>query len=296
MMKRNPCVSVCAAAAVLILPLTTVHADRSPAQSTAASVKRKPPVVNVNRFSADVSIQRGFLDQEGRPIGAKLPPIRYRWERVREGGRWKTVMNLTSATRPPAVTFRGKLQPFPPAISRIEEDGDGTPPRIYARDGTLLRLPDASTRKPLDLSLLPGRTELQSPVPLLKDAPHAVADDGSWIEAMLPSAARTAERRTALQRRFGSALGTVRGLSRFVTTAGDLTTEVLVDPQMAVPIEVNIARNGELESHAAYTYAAIAGGGLVRQRMHSEQRLTGSQAGRLSVDIDIANVKVGQGR
>jgi hypothetical protein len=113
---------------------------------------------------------------------------------------------------------------------------------------------------------------------------------------MLPSAARTPERRSALQRRFGSAHGTVRGLTRFVAVAGELMTEVLVDPQMAVPIEVNIARNGELESHAAYTYTASAGGGLIRRRMHSEQRNTALRGGRLSVDVDIDNVKVGQGR
>jgi hypothetical protein len=286
MPKRIPRTYVCALAVVLFLPFTNAHADRSPEQPTAAPVQRKPPSANVNRFSADVSIQRGFLDKQGRPVGANIPPIRYRWERVREGSRWKTVMSLTSATRPPALTFRGKLQQIPPAISRIEEDGDGT----------LLRLPDASTRKPLDLSLLPGRTELKSPVPFDKDARHVVADDGSWLEAMLPSAAQTAARRTSLQRRFGSAQGTVRGLNRFVAVDGELTTEMLVDPRTAVPIEVNIARNGELESHTAYTYTAVAGGGLVRRRMHSEQRLTGSQVGRMSLDIDIENVKVGQGR
>jgi hypothetical protein len=99
MTKRNPRVYGYTLAAVLLLPLTSLHADSGAAQSAAAAVQRKPSSATVTRFSADVSIQRGFLDQDGRPAGATIPAIHYRWEPIREDGRWKTVMTLTPATR-----------------------------------------------------------------------------------------------------------------------------------------------------------------------------------------------------
>ena len=62
------------------------------------------------------------------------------------------------------------------------------------------------------------------------------------MEAILPSLERSSERKAALQRRFGMALGKLRGHDRYLETVADETTEVLVDETWAVPLEVNVLR------------------------------------------------------
>ena len=74
-MKGNTCAYACAVAAVLILPLTTVHAGRSSTQSSAVPGLRKPPVVKVTRFSADGTSVNTFvmLATDGEEWVARSP-------------------------------------------------------------------------------------------------------------------------------------------------------------------------------------------------------------------------------
>lgn len=284
MKTRMTAAGICLLAAV---SLADLHADRAPSSPAQADKA-------VGRFAADLSVHRAFLNREGRPLGATVPPIRYRMERTRDGNHWKTVMRITSATQAPALTSGGKLQEIPAPVSRIEDDGDGSEPRIYARDGRLLRFPDKSTRKPLDLADF-GRAAIQTPPVLPNTATRPVTGD-EWLESMLPSAAGAAARRAMFERRYGAARGKVRGLDRFMTVAPGGTTEILVDAATAVPVEMNIVRDGQLESHTGYTYVAMEGGRYLRQRMQREQRGTGMKDGtRLSVDVTVSNVTIAPG-
>jgi hypothetical protein len=67
-----------------------------------------------------------------------------------------------------------------------------------------------------------------------------------------------------------------------------------VDPAWAVPVEVNIVRDGALAMHTAITYAGPADGALVRQRIQST-RLAGPAGERATIDLQFTNVRTGAG-
>jgi hypothetical protein len=135
-----------------------------------------------------------------------------------------------------------------------------------------------------------------------EEAGRRPASADAWLESVLPTRARAEERRARVEARFGASVGSVRGLLRFLRSDGEVTTETLLDPVMAVPVEVNTVRNGELESHTAYTYVAVSGG-LLRQRMTKERRFAGEERGagkhgaaRMRMEIVLDKVSLGEGR
>ena len=69
----------------------------------------------------------------------------------------------------------------------------------------------------------------------------------------MPARLRGDDRRLALQRRFGKAVGRLRGLDRYLESAPDHTTEVLADPDWTVPVEINVVRGGQLQSRARFS-------------------------------------------
>jgi hypothetical protein len=75
-----------------------------------------------------------------------------------------------------------------------------------------------------------------------------------------------------------------------------VTTEVLSDPTWAVPVEVNVARDGRLVSHTAIGYLEDPGAGLVRRRMRSELLLSPESGERAVVDFELADIRLTRGR
>jgi hypothetical protein len=249
-----------------------------------------------NTFTADVTIRRGLRDEAHQPVGTDGPAVMYRWQRIQSGGRWKTTMSVVNGPRPEVVTPTGQSQAIPPAIARIEDDGDGSGPRFYSLQGTLVRPPALGDRQKMGVSdsvFANSDALLRRPLPLASGAGR-VADEGrEWVEAVLPSLGQSSARKAALERRFGKALGKLRGQDRYLQTTADETTEVLADETWAVPVEVNIVRAGALESHASFSYEAGPGGSLVRRRSHVEHVITGMNGGkgaRMALDVELANV------
>ena len=106
----------------------------------------------------------------------------------------------------------------------------------------------------------------------------------------MPSRLRGDSRRLALQRRFGKAVGRLRGLDRYLESTPDRTTEVLADPDWAVPVEINVVRGGQLQSRARFSYDAGPGSSLVRRNSHVEQVI--SKDVRAVVDVDLSSVRL----
>ena len=111
----------------------------------------------------------------------------------------------------------------------------------------------------------------------------------------MPSLDKRSARRAALQRRFGKALGKLRGHERYVQTVADETTELLLDETWAVPVEVNIVRGGVLRSHARFVYERGSDHSLVRRRSHAEQAVESKvqgKASRMVLDVELAHVQL----
>jgi hypothetical protein len=218
----------------------------------------------------------------------------YRWERSQRDGRWKTTMKVVSSGRSDVVTPSGMSQAIPPLIARIEDDGDGTAPRFYSLQGTLVRPPTMSDRRKMGAaeSVFAKTDALVRPGALT--GAYTRVEDGNpdWLDALLPSFERKDARKVNLQRRYGKALGTLRGLDRYVQTAGDETTEVLSHADWGVPIEVNRVRRGTLTSHTSFVYEPGPGGALVRRRSRAEHVMPDGRGARMVLDVELANFKL----
>jgi hypothetical protein len=126
--------------------------------------------------------------------------------------------------------------------------------------------------------------------PLRAGGPGIKARGREWIDGLVPARERKESRRAAVRRRLGAAHGKVRGFDRYLQPTDDGTTEVLVDADWSVPVEINVMRGGVLQSHTTYSYTPGPGGALVRSRSHSEHLLPEGKGKRLAIDIELTNV------
>jgi hypothetical protein len=95
---------------VLTVAVTVACLGGSPSvQRTIAQSASAPRADLWDRISADVTIKRAFSRRE-TPGDLQAPEMRYRWEQVRNGSRWKTTLTVTSIGRRPVETLDGPVR------------------------------------------------------------------------------------------------------------------------------------------------------------------------------------------
>jgi hypothetical protein len=67
---------------------------------------------------------------------------------------------------------------------------------------------------------------------------------------------------------------------------------MLVNPKVALPLEVNVLENGALIGHTTFTYAPGPANRLVRQTIHTEHLVPTGGGGHALADIEFANVRL----
>src|SRR5262249_1447515 len=154
-------------------------------------------------FSADITVRSGRVNADGQPSAERAPVIRYRWQRRLTASGWRTTMTLVDAARPTVRTLAGQRQldnPF--AIDRIEDDEDGSPIRVFNRTGAQVALPARGEASP------PNTTPESTPGidRSLASTVRPMAAGRNWIESIVASPAKAAERRAMLERQFGKAI------------------------------------------------------------------------------------------
>jgi hypothetical protein len=228
--------------------------------------------------------------------------MQYRWERSQSGAGWKTVMTI--AEQSIAVDSGGERQQVtnPFMVARIEDDEDGSPLRMYGRNGQLLQPVSAEQRRQLTdagmrqlgpdaaAALQNIHPPTGTPAPPATQRRVVGGAERDWIAGLVATPEARATRRALLAQQFVAG-GKVRGLDRFTRVDGPATHEVLVDPQSAVPIEVNTLRDGHLLSHSTISYQPAADGSLVRRVVRVE-RLLSPDGDRAITDTEYANVHV----
>jgi hypothetical protein len=267
------------------------------------------PTPTWDTFSADVTIRRQLLRRDGA-VGLQAPEMRYRWTRTLGATGWKTTMTLVSASPDTIQTSKGP-QPADRRIpvSRIEIGDPRTPTRVFDTEGRMVfMLPSSARPAPDGLAgkLRLGGAGSPTIAEALAAATTVPTGAGStdlaagwrshdWVDQLMPTQAGRGLRRTALTRRFGAPSGLERGLERFVDTSDGQTTEILSDPGWAVPVEINVVRDGALVSHTTFAYVEDPGAGLVRRRMRSEHALSAESGERTVVDMELANIRLDRG-
>lgn len=295
-----------AAASPQLRPAPTVP-DR------AAPTPGRVPDAPWDTFSADVTIRRHVVKADGTPR-LQGPEFRYRWVRRLEDSGWKSTMSLVSASPDTVVTDKGPQQvsrKIP--ISRLEFGDPATPAKVFDSEGRMVfmlptRAPGGGTgaegaaAPPAhpDSPTAEVRAALASTAALVPalDGPMAAADDArsrEWVTQLMPRYGDRAARRAALVRSMGTGQGVERGLERFVSHRDGATTEVLTDPGWAVPVEINVARDGRLVSHTVIGYLEDPGAGLVRRRMRSELLVSPESGDRAVIDVELADIRLTRG-
>lgn len=279
------------AAAVITLGPSSV-ATLVAQRATPERTEGLSPADAWDTFSADVTIRRHLLTADGT-VSAEAPTVRYRWTRSQRTGGWKSTIEVTGLAAPTIQSQKGPvLLDRPSSVVRIEDDEDGTPLRVFDRRGQPMRLPAVEDRQvlgePVAGSLrVPALAELAYPNARRRD------DHGrDWVDAFIATPNRKAARHEALTRRFGRAHGRVKNLERFVTTDGNQTMEVLADRLSAVPLEINVARDGALVAQSTLTYESESGGTLRRRAVHTEQRMSSSTNQRAVAHVELSNLRL----
>jgi hypothetical protein len=238
------------------------------ASSQAAIAQGDNPGTEV--FSADVVIERSVVDEGGRVI-REMPAVHYRVTRATVGGKQRT----TVVYQTPGNAALAGVAPDPHEGMRVEFDEDGSPLRILNKDGQLIRIGDGSA----NAAWLPP-AELR-----------AAAGSGGVV--LRDSVADRSER---LRRDLGPPRGQFRGFEKYVTPFGDAMQEVLVARATATPVEINVVRNGVLESHSTYQYERLSDGSLVQRVWRDESRVPGHSSQRFVTQMTVSNVVAGKER
>lgn len=246
-----------------------------------------------NTVSTDVTIRRSHVDVNGTVLRT-VPSTTYRLEVTDTGLRRKTVMTLTAAERPKVRTTAGVVELTDTfGVMRIEDDGDGSPLRLFDGHGKQIVLPAEKSPRLQELAGMVSqvtRPALGDPADFERArAASSVRDVADGITA---DPAARAERRTEIERRYGAARGQVKGLDRFVSTVGPRTLEMLVDPEVVLPAAVNVMENGALIGHTTFTYRAGPANRLIRHTIHTENLVPTARGGRALADIEFANVRL----
>ena len=253
-------------------------------------------------FSAEVTIRRHVVRKDGAKA-KEAPPVRYRWERRFEDAQWKSTLTVLAVAPATVYTSKGREEvPAKVPVSRIEIGGPGTPTRALDAAGKQIFLLPARHRPAAADAAAAGpetapATPVFAPPPLSSDeferATQAAASD-AWLDHVAPRLEQRDARQRALTRALGPSVGAVGGLDRFLATTADAVTEVLADPAWAVPVEINVTRDGGLVSQTRLSYRQDPGAGLVRQRFVTERLLSPESGDRAVIDVEFDNVRLGR--
>jgi len=242
-------------------------------------------------LTADITLRRGRRDARGRRVGAAAKPIRYRLERTRVGGAWRTTLRMPRSARP-LLTLEGSVRAeAKQAVALVESDADGGPPRLLDATGAVVAWPDASS-----LSWLPSAAAAPSVMDQLRTASRrggvpSPRAEGEGMGSLVAARSANADRRAALERVYGPARGRSGALDRFLVETEGRLRETLVDPVSALPVEINDTDNGTLVAHRTFAYVDGPGGAVLRRAAHTEWVAPDGSGDRISVDVELSNVR-----
>ena len=194
-------------------------------------------------FSADVVVERTTVDRDGAVV-ARMPKVRYRVTE-RRGPRGDSIEIAFQNT--PPFPGRGPLQDPGAGFRVLVNERDG----ITVVDPSGRVVPANGTRADGSGS---GATAAADAPSLAQGPLRADGATGLGLERS------GAARRQALVARFGSPIGRLGDRERFVRSESDTFEEVLVDPDTALPVEINTLRAGRLVQRSALSYGTLPDG------------------------------------
>lgn len=208
------------------------------------------------------------MDDNGRTVSNTVSSRFRLTESIQQGEPSISLTYLPAPGLPPTGPASDRL-----AGMRVELTDDGREVRVFDRVGKPIALKGASTR----LTGWRDRPRSAHATPFVRRA-HAL------------------ERLRELRSDLGNPVGKLRGFERYLQTQGSDIVEVLVSMPHAVTVEVNVVRDGTLESHATYQYEQLQDGSLFQRVVRTETRIPDRRGERAVVQMTYSNVTTGQAR
>jgi hypothetical protein len=288
LISRAPLVAACT-----VVLVGSIAAIEGVAQQPGPTPGATGPLAErLASISVELTLHQRVVATDGSVRRQSVAPLKYRWERRRAGAGWRTAITLLSGLRPVVGEGDARVRldnPF--AIVRVEDDEDGTPPRLFDAVGRRVPLPFDAARRQLQAPRVPELPALALPPVTGRAAAPLRPPDPDWLDSFAAAQSARADRQARLARRFGSSAGRVRSLDRFIASANGTTVELLVDPQLVLPVETNILRNGVLISRTTSVYERD-GDLIVRRAARAERPLPGANGDRTVVDVEFSNVRL----
>lgn len=250
-----------------------------------------------DEFSVEMNLR--FSDQlSANPETTDwMPPIKLSFERKRVSGG---LVDRLSVVAPPsgAPRVEGALSQY---LSRLEVGVDGDA-HVFDASGRELPWPDLSqaqgllgqelsAHSPADVSAEARKLEdfhRQFDGPRRPTRASAVRPNG--LIALLAGAD---QRDRKIRAALGQPSGRVRGMDRFVKTEGEVVKEVLVDPSIRMPLEINTVESGRLVRHVRRSYQLDAVGRVLLYSTHVEQDTLKPGDHRLAIDTTYTSYRIG---
>jgi hypothetical protein len=282
------------AAVCVVSSIAYVNAAR-PEASPPQAAARDPAPQPWDTFRADLTLTHRHVDRDGRPWPAsRTAVVAMHVQRLRDRSGWHTSITLRDAAPPKVLTRAGsEFVDSPFRIARVEYDDEGEP-RLYDRAGRIVHPMDVEAlRQAMGVAPNQAVASFRAGRPDPRTRPRVATTRPNWIDSVIATPDRRGLRHRALTDRYGSPVGRVGRLDRFVAKNGREIHEILVDPDAELPVEVNTQRDGALVTHTTFAYAPYAGGVLARRLLHAEAAMPDSTAGdRLVTDVEMTHLSV----
>ncbi len=196
-------------------------------------------------FEADVVVATTVVADDDKVI-EEQPPLRYR-------------MTLRSGQAGPSTEFLFQdARPYP-----------GRGPLTDPTGGFRLVI------GPRGMQLFNGRNQPMTELTNPEQAAGLAAMVNDILMTPDPSA-----RRAALRERFGNVQGRQRQMDRFVRRDRTDVEEVMVDPALALPVEVTHTRDGRWARRSSMRYARLADGRYYRAQQRDESPMPAAEGQR----------------
>ncbi len=268
---------------LIIVALSPSSMERLLARPQTASSPTPPG--DWTTFSVPIDLTQLRVTAAGIPVQSTLLHSSYRLDRRLVDGIWRTTFYVATAPDVLVKTPNGDIHRTYVSVGHIDYAGDGTPLQYFDSHGRRVSLPTLANlqsllKKPIDVS-----RSLKADTTRAGSTPRHPDTGVEWLSNFIFPASTTADRVSILKATLGTPTGQVANFDRYVLTDGVFTREILLDTSAGTIVELNVARNGLLQSHTTFTYAARADGSMARQRTRIEVLIPDKSGDRAVTDV-----------
>jgi hypothetical protein len=215
-------------------------------------------------FGVDVKVETSRLDSAGKLVIGQHPLYYHLERQVTSAGNWNLVVTFGSRARQAVTNTTGNFPAEAYEVARIEDDGDGSPRRLY--DGTgqqiSMQLPAGLAAGGSGATPAGGGGGASGRV--------SPASDRNWVGAYVLTAATAATRTASLEREFGQPRLTSGGMDEYTAQRDSIQLTVDVDPTSGGIVSMVERVGGTVRRRWTTAYDRQSDGTAVKRQVRVE--------------------------